>query len=319
MAAYSLDRRHAVWRQLHDEGRVLALHDEGREDLADEDGHDDADGIEGDHHPRAVLQGEERARDHDVDGQACRAGHEGQYHHRDEARAATLYGAGGHDGRHIAAEAHDEGYERLAVQPHLVHQLVHDKGCPRHVAGVFHQRDEEIEYEYLGQEDDDGAHATDDAVDDQRAQRSLGHQGEQSVAQPGDSRLYPVHGVLPQGERGLEHDEQDEEEEREAQVLVGQQTVYLVRTLIGVGLVALQELSLLQRPVDETILCIHDGCLGVGLGLFKQSLRGVFASLEHGIVGGSVGLPFYQALYILVAFHQLDGQVARAQVGVYGR
>jgi hypothetical protein len=32
------------------------------------------------------------------------------------------------------------------VQSHLVHQLIHDECCSGHISGVFHQRDEEIEY-----------------------------------------------------------------------------------------------------------------------------------------------------------------------------
>ena len=80
------------------------------------------------------MQGEEGACDHDVDGQTGRAAHEGQDHHRDNPGAAALNGSGGHHSRHVTAKAHDEGDERLAVQSHLVHQLVHDKGCARHIA-----------------------------------------------------------------------------------------------------------------------------------------------------------------------------------------
>ena len=99
------------------------------------------------------------------------------------------------------------------MQPHLVHQLIHDKRGTSHVARVLHQRDEEVEDKDLWQEHDDGAHTGDGAVDDHRAQRAVGHQRRQLLRQPVDAPLYPVHGVLSQRERRLEHHEKNQKED----------------------------------------------------------------------------------------------------------
>ncbi len=50
------------------------------------------------------------------------------------------------------------------MQTQTVHESVHDEGGSGHVAGVFHERDACIEDEDVGQEYDDAAHASYDAV-----------------------------------------------------------------------------------------------------------------------------------------------------------
>ena len=61
------------------------------------------------------------------------------------------------------------------MQPHLVHQLIHDEGSTRHITTVFHVRDEEIEDENLWKEDDNGSHTTNDSVDKHVFHRTIGH------------------------------------------------------------------------------------------------------------------------------------------------
>ena len=61
------------------------------------------------------------------------------------------------------------------MQTHLMHQLVHDKGCSCHIARVLHQRDEEIENQDLWQEDNHRAHTAYDAIDEHCLQRTFGH------------------------------------------------------------------------------------------------------------------------------------------------
>ena len=87
-----------------------------------------------------MYTGRRPAQDHeDVYGQAAGAGHHGDDEHGDQAALVVLYGACGHDGGYVAAEAHDHGDERLAVQAYLVHELVHDEGGAGHVSGVLQQ------------------------------------------------------------------------------------------------------------------------------------------------------------------------------------
>ena len=46
-----------------------------------------------------------------------------------------------------------------------MHESVHDEGCTCHIAGVLHERNEEVENENLRQEDDDRPYSTNDAID----------------------------------------------------------------------------------------------------------------------------------------------------------
>jgi len=82
----------------------------------------------------------------------------------DQSAAVTLDRARGHDGGHVAAEAHEHGDKRLAVQADAVHDAVHDEGRAGHVARIFHERDEEVKQQDVRQEDGHAAHTADDAV-----------------------------------------------------------------------------------------------------------------------------------------------------------
>ena len=87
----------------------------------------------------------------------------------------TLDGSRCHHRRHITAEAHNQWDKRLAVQAHLVHQLIHDEGGTSHVARILHVGDEEVEDKNLRQEHDDGSHTTDDTIDEHILDRTIWH------------------------------------------------------------------------------------------------------------------------------------------------
>ena len=61
------------------------------------------------------------------------------------------------------------------MQSHAVHQLIHDEGCTGHIARILHQRNEEVENQYLGQEHDDSPHSTYHTVNEHRAQWTIRH------------------------------------------------------------------------------------------------------------------------------------------------
>ena len=94
------------------------------------------------------------------------------------------------------------------MKSHLVHRLVHDKGCSGHIARVFHQRDEEVEYKDVGEEYDDATYASYDAVDHHILDRTVRKEALDKhsclLYQPLDA----LHGVFAQDEGSLEHDEQ---------------------------------------------------------------------------------------------------------------
>ena len=60
------------------------------------------------------------------------------------------------------------------MEPHLVHELVHDKRRARHVARILHETDEEIEDEDLGKEHYHGSHTTQDTIHQQGFHGAVG-------------------------------------------------------------------------------------------------------------------------------------------------
>ncbi len=90
------------------------------------------------------------------------------------------------------------------MQAGLVHNLVHDKGGPGHVAGAFQKGDAQKQQQDVGHEDNDPADASDYAVYQQGADHTLGHMSVQPVSQRSHSGIDPFHGRGAQGEGQLE-------------------------------------------------------------------------------------------------------------------
>ena len=208
---HRLGGRDAVGGQFHDERQVFFL-DEKADDMGRGHGRGDAQHVDAEQH-KAGAAGEEDAGEEDVEGKPPRARHEGDDEHRDEPAPAAFDGAGGHDGRHVATEAHNHRDERLAVQSDAVHDFVHDEGGTGHVARVFEQGDEEVENHDVGQEDQNAPHAGDDAVGHQVFQDALGHVGGNPAAELAHEPFNPLHGIFAKGERALEDEVEKEKEQ----------------------------------------------------------------------------------------------------------
>ena len=246
VAEDGLGGRDSVGREFHDEGQVVVL-DEAAHHLGRDDGHDDE--------------------------------------HGDQAALVVLDSTGGHNGGYVAAEAHDHGYERLAVQAYLVHELVHDEGGAGHVSGVLQQGNEQVENQDVGQEYQHAAHSSDDAVHYQVLQHALrhgggpvhyqvlqhalrhggGHEGPEFLHQP----FNPGHRVFSQAEGGLEDDVQQEDEYREGGPAVGDHGVYLVGYGMFLSRVP-RSVCLFEGALDEGVFGVYDG--GLGTGASEQSL-----------------------------------------------
>ena len=212
------------------------------------------------------------------------------------------------------------------MQPHLVHQLVHDKGGAGHIAAVLHKGDEEIQNQDVGQENEHRAHAGDDAVADEALQRSVAHDASHHVAQPAEQRLQPIHRVLPHGEGAEEGDEHHHEEDRIAQPTVRHHGVNLVRQVVQrTLLVALVAFG--QCTAHESVFGVGDGALDVlvrmGLArmgfthmlrvihrmavVFQVLVGNLVAHLRHAAVRVALLHILFQ---LLVVLQQFDGQEA---------
>ena len=91
------------------------------------------------------------------------------------------------------------------MQPHAVHNLIHNEGCTSHVAAVLHPGDESVEDHNVGQEDDDTTYTADYAVDDEVLEWSVSHPAAHSLAEPLHCGIYPIHGVLADVECAEKH------------------------------------------------------------------------------------------------------------------
>ena len=162
------------------------------------------------------------------DGQTARAGHEGDDGDGDEPALSVFDGAGCHDGRHVAAEAHDHGDEALAVQANLVHEFIHDESCAGHIPAVFQDGNEEVQDKDVGQEHQHAAAAGDDAVYQQVPEPPRGHPSCHLATEPVYPRVNPVHRVLADGKGSPEDKPQQQKEDREREPLVGDKGVDFV-------------------------------------------------------------------------------------------
>ena len=178
---------------------------------------------------RTGLGAEKHTRQQYIYWKPRAARHKGQYQHRDEAVLAVFDGTRGHDGRHIAAEADDKRNERFAVQTDGVHELVHNERHPRHIARGFHQRDEEEQNKDIGKEHNHAPHALYNAIHQHRAQDIVGHDAVEPARQGIHAGFYPVHGILPQSERSLEHDPQKRQKYRKSPDTVREDIVQTFR------------------------------------------------------------------------------------------
>ena len=140
---------------------------------------------------------EEGGNQQQIYGQSRRTRHERHGEDGEDAVFAVLQGARGHDGGHTAPEPDDVRDERLAVQAHAVHQLVHDESGAGHVASVFQNGDEEEEDQDVRQERTDPSHPGDDAIDEQIFDDAVWQHAGDDIAQPAEETLQPCLRVRP--------------------------------------------------------------------------------------------------------------------------
>ncbi len=270
---HSLEGGQVVGRQLHHEAGAFApqqgaLHHQPREHR-----HQDTDEIEREHQVLSVGRKEGRGEEH-VHRQPRAAGHEGIHENGELALAHVLQRSGGHDRRHVAAEADDERNEGLAGQADGTHETIHDKGRPRHVARVLQRREKEVESGDDGNEGGDHLDAAADAVGQDHAQPVGGSPVGEQLTEPvhHEGAGHPVE-EIDEGATDVdgehEHQVHEEEENGNAQPAAQHHPVDAVRE--GVAQLA----------------TLADHRLGQGMGMTEAAVAdedvGLFATaiLDH--------------------------------------
>ena len=249
---------HLVFGQFDDEIVDRLLFVDEVDDGGDGDRHDDADEIhrEGGEHR---VRPEEHLREEDVDGEAGVAAHEGGDEHHLEAVAPAFERAGRHDGGHRTAEAQEHGDERLAREPELAHDALHDVGNARHVAAVFEEGERQKEDEDVGQEGEDGPDAADDAVDEEGDEDGVRADGGEPrlrrIRKPAEPQLKERFDRVAHIEGEEEDERHDAEEDGDAPHLVREGAVELIGEDV---LPLLVDHDFMDDLVDEVVLLIDD-------------------------------------------------------------
>ena len=112
----------------------------------------------------------------------------------------------------------------------------------------------------------------------------------------------------------MEHNKEDEEEDGEPEIAVGEDGVDTMGHAIGVLLRTSLIAGLLQGAVDEAVLGVHDGRLGVGGGLLKDTGGCAVADGEELTRVGRALLVGQMladiALHVVVVLKQFQGEIA---------
>ena len=149
-----------------------------------------------------------------------------QWRDKDRGDSLTRIGdaARAHDAGNRARETRQQGNERAAGQADLDHHPIEQEGCAWQIARFLQHEDEEEQHQNLGQEAEYRAQATEEAVDDQTSQRTVGQPGADLLAQPAEAVADgirhgfadEVHRLEYQEHHGSEHDHAEHRMQRDA-------------------------------------------------------------------------------------------------------
>ena len=144
------------------------------------------------------------------------------------------------------------------MQPHLMHNLIHDKRGTCHVTGVFHKRYAEIKNKDVRQKDNHTTNTTNNAVYQQVFQWSVRHIGMYKIAEGFYQPLNTHHRVFAEHERPLEHKIHEQEENGESPHTVRYNGVYHTGSMFFIQMIIHK--GFFQRTGYKTIFSIGN-CL----------------------------------------------------------
>ena len=249
--------------------------------------------------------GEERRREHRIDGQLGGTAHEGRQQDGHFPVPVAGKRARGHDGRNAAPEPDEHGHKAAPGKADLAQQLVHNKSHARHVAGIFQNGKEEKQCYDNGQEAEHAAHARKHAVDDEAV-----HHGVDAVS--GEPAVHKRrHSIDAQREQVAQPGADDAERQPEDQKHDAQKN--------GDGRVFARQHAV-QPHAAQMLLAFSLFHHGLGAQLFNERIahigqRGFAVGAELGFhfrdgVADELHLIFRKAQHVhhgLVALHQFCG------------
>lgn len=198
------------------------------------------------------------------------------------------------------------------MKPYLVHNLIHDESRTCHIARIFHKGYKEVEYKDIGKEHNHASHSTDYTIGDKVFQRSFRHGRLHDPGNPVDSRLYPLHRIRTDFKRTPEYKQHYNQENREAEELVGHKGIDYTRCLRR--LLCRLGKSLGKCACYEAIFFIGDKrCYVIVVALFYKPHL-LVAQLKQFFM---VGRMAHHVIYLAVVFQHLYGKITRRKMGAY--
>ena len=184
------------------------------------------------HHETRILR-KERMGEHQEHRQARGTRGKRHQHAGQHPLTGIRQGAGGRQGRQIAAEADDDRQKRAAVQSQGAHGAIHHECGTGHVAGVLQNRQQQEHDAHHGNERQYGDHAIEHAIDQQRTHPAAAPGSAEQPKQPveagcapaAERHIDPILHRTGQRRRGLEHREQNREKNDDADHGVQQHAV----------------------------------------------------------------------------------------------
>ena len=202
-----------------------------------------------------------------VNGDFCGAAHKGCQQNGHPPVPLRGQSPGGHDGGNRAAEAHQHGYDAAAGQTNFPQQLVHDKGHTGHVSSILQNGQEEEKNHDNGQKTQYTAHSGKNTVDYQTVDHRVQAVGRESGVN--DDRQSVDTSGQQVGEEGaediesqIEDGQHDTKENRQGQVLVGNDPVDGLAPLALSGRPAFHHGGI-AYPLNEVVA--HVGQSGVAV------------------------------------------------------
>ncbi|MPM39471.1 hypothetical protein SDC9_86104 [bioreactor metagenome] len=142
------------------------------------------------------------------------------------------------------------------MKSHLVHNLIHNKCSTSHVAGIFHQRNTEIQNQNVGQKYDNTSYSAYDAVNQHVFQRSFTHVVLYERAQRCNHPFNSHHRIFTQHKSAFEHEIHKQQKQRIPPHAMRYNGIEHFRKLL-LFLMAIRK-GFFQGATDEAIFGIHN-------------------------------------------------------------
>ena len=229
-----------VRRNFHHESSRLVFQRGSLQNEARENRHQNTDQIQREDQVLSSERPESRRKQH-VYRKTSAAAHERSHHHGRNTVGFFLHGAGGHNRRNAAAEAHDQRNEGFAGKSQETHHAVHHESGTGHVAGVFQEGEREEQTGDHGNKGRDCLNTAADAVSENRLEPFGTADARQKITEAlnedgSEKNIEEIDKGRSDVDREDEHQIHDEQEDRNTEPAVQNDLVnFIGRALVDLA------------------------------------------------------------------------------------